>query len=131
MDKKRILVVDDEKEIVDAIKQELEENHYEVLTAYNGLEGLEKARKEEPHLVILDLMLPKIDGHKVCGLLKGDSGSTNIPILILIAKAHEEDKRLAEIMGADAFLIKPFKPEVLLETLYGLIADKDPSWTRL
>ena len=130
MDTKKILVVDDEREIVEAIKRELEENRYEVLTAYDGLEGLEKARKEGPDLIILDLMLPKIDGYKICGLLKRDAGYAKIPILILTAKAHEEDKKLAETMGADAFLTKPFQPEALLELVRELIANRDPSWAK-
>ena len=127
MEKKTILVVDDEKEIVNAIKQELEESHYEVLTAYNGLEGLEKARKEGPDLVILDLMLPKIDGYKVCGLLKRDTGYAGIPILMLTAKAHEEDKKLAEVMGADAYLTKPFEREVLFSKIQELIGLPTPN----
>lgn len=114
MNQKKILVVDDEKDLVEAIKLELEENQFHVLTAFDGLEGLEKARQESPDLMILDLMLPKMDGHKVCGLLKRDARTSKTPILMLTARAHEDDRRLAQEVGADAYITKPFEPKTLL-----------------
>lgn len=121
MNKKRILVVDDERDLVDSIKTELEENEYEVLTAYDGHEGLEKARKESPDLMILDLMLPKMDGHTVCGLLKRDARYAKMPILMFTAKAHEDDRRLAQEAGADAYLTKPFDPQSLMDWIRKLL----------
>ena len=83
MPKKRILVVDDEVELVKAIQIRLEQADYEVIVAYDGQEALEKARKEKPDLIVLDLMLPKIDGYKVCRMLKFDDKYKQIPIIML------------------------------------------------
>ena len=76
---KRILVIDDEPELVKAIQIRLEQAGYETLIAYDGMEGLDKARKEKPDLILLDLMLPKMDGYKVCALLKRDKKYSKIP----------------------------------------------------
>ena len=111
---KRILVVDDEPELVDMITLRLEANDYKVLQAHDGQEGLEMAKKEKPALIILDLMMPKMDGYKVCGLLKRDARYAKIPIILLTARAQEEDMSLGEELGADAYITKPFDPEVLL-----------------
>ena len=121
MDKKRILVVEDETQLVDMLKMRLEANHYQVITAYDGREGYEKARKEKPDLIILDLMLPKMDGYKVCGLLKKDARYNNIPIIIFTARAQEEDRKLGEEVGAEAYITKPFEPEVLLGKIEELL----------
>ncbi len=111
---KRILVVDDEPELVDMITLRLEANDYKVLQAHDGQEGLEMAKKEKPNLIILDLMMPKMDGYKVCGLLKRDARYAKIPIILLTARAQEEDMSLGEELGADAYITKPFDPEELL-----------------
>ena len=111
---KRILVVDDEPELVDMITLRLEANDYKVLQAHDGQEGLEMAKKEKPALIILDLMMPKMDGYKVCGFLKRDARYAKIPIILLTARAQEEDMSLGEELGADAYITKPFDPEVLL-----------------
>ena len=121
MDKKRILVVEDEVELVKAIEIRLKQANYEVLTAYDGQEGLEKAKKEKPDLIILDLMLPKIDGHKVCGLLKNDTRFIKIPIIIVTAKAQECDRKLSFEVGADAYITKPFQYEAVLAKIKGLL----------
>lgn len=115
--KKRLLIVDDEPDLADMIKFRLEANGYECLLAHDGQIALELARKERPDLIILDLMLPKMDGYKVCGLLKKDSRYVNIPIIIFTAKAQEEDKKLSQEVGANAYLSKPFEPKVLLEKI--------------
>ena len=124
MDKKKVLIIDDEKELVELLKVELEENQYDVLTAYNGQEGLERARKEEPDLLILDLMLPKIDGFKVCSLLKKDARYAKILILMFTARAHAEDEKLAREVGADAYVTKPFDRLPLLEKIQRLLAGR-------
>ncbi len=118
---KRILVVDDETQMVDMVKMRLEANDYLVLTAYDGQEALEKARKEKPDLIILDLMLPKMDGYKVCGLLKGDAKFVKIPIIMFSAKAQKEDIKLGEELGADAYISKPFESQVLLGKIKELL----------
>ncbi len=120
---KKILVVDDELELVDNIKMRLEAANYEVITAYDGQEALDKSKKEKPDLIILDLMLPKMDGHKVCALLKNDSRYFIIPIIMFTAKAQEEDMKLAKEVGADAYITKPFEPEILLGKVKELLHD--------
>lgn len=121
MEKKKILTVDDEIDIVKGLEVRLKFAGYEVITAYDGLEALNKARKEKPDLIIMDLMLPKIDGLKVCALIKGDSRYSKIPIIILTAKAQESDVKLGKEVGADLYLTKPFDIKILLEKIKELI----------
>ncbi len=118
---KKILVVDDEAQLVEMIKMRLEANGYEVISAYDGQEALEKAKKEGPDLIILDLMLPKLDGYKVCALLKKDARYAKIPIIIFTARAQEEDRKLEEEIGADAYITKPFEPQALLAKIQELL----------
>jgi len=108
MNKKRILVVDDEVDLVETVRFSLELEGWDVLVAYNGEEGLNQARKENPDLILLDLMLPKLDGYKVCRLLKFDERFKHIPILMLTAKTQEKDKILGKETGADEYITKPF-----------------------
>jgi len=121
MDKKRILLVDDEKDLSDMVKMRLESHGYEVLTAYDGQEGLDKARREKPDLIILDLMLPKLDGYKVCRMLKFDEKHKSIPIVMFTSRVQDSDKKMGEEVGANAYITKPFEPETLLSTVQGLI----------
>lgn len=123
MDKKKILFVDDETDLVETVKFKLEANGYEVIPAYDGRQGLEKAKKEKPDLIILDLMLPKMDGHKVCGLLKKDTRFAKIPIIILTAKAQESDEKLSFEVGADAYIAKPFRYEAVLAKIKELLQE--------
>lgn len=123
MAKKRLLLVDDEVELVEMIKFRLEASGYEVLTANDGQRALEIARKEKPDLVILDVMLPKMDGYKVCGLLKKDSRYAHIPVMMFTAKAMDADMKLGQEVSADAYLTKPFEPKVLLEKIKELVKD--------
>lgn len=120
-DKKRILVVDDEPDFVKAMRIILESNNYEVTVASDGQEGLNLARSLKPDLIVLDLMLPKMDGYKVCRFLKFDEKFREIPVIMLTARGQEEDKILGQQMGADAYIIKSEKPEVLLEKIKQLI----------
>lgn len=122
-EKKRILIVEDEIELNEMIKIRLEANDFEISTAFDGKEGLEKARNQEPDLIILDLMLPKLDGYKVCGLLKSDSRFNKIPIIIFTALAQNSNKEMGLELGADAYITKPFKSEVLLEKIKELMGD--------
>jgi len=117
----KILVVDDEEGVVEVVKMYLERYRYEVITANDGQEGLEKAKTEKPDLIVLDLMLPMMDGYKVCGLLKNDTRYSKIPIILFTAKAQEKDIKLGEEVGADAYIIKPFEPEILLSKIKELI----------
>jgi len=117
MSKKRILLVDDEPALVELIKIRLEANGYEILTAGDGQQALDTARKEMPDLIILDLMLPKIDGYKVCRMLKFDEKYKKIPVLMFTARAQESDKKLGEEVGADGYIVKPFEPSALLSKI--------------
>lgn len=115
--KKRILVVDDEPDFLMAIKAMLEVNGFEVLVATDGQEGLNSARLEKPDLIVLDLMLPKMDGYKVCRFLKFDEKYRMIPIIMLTARGQEEDKQLGKEMGADFYIVKSERPEILLKKI--------------
>ncbi len=121
MSKMRILIVDDEKELVGLIACRLESAGYEVLSAGDGHSGLEMARREKPDLVILDIMLPKIDGFKVCRLLKFDRKYQSIPILLFSARAFEETADIGRQVKMDAYLTKPFDSGVLLAKVKELI----------
>ena len=120
---KRILVVDDEEGIVKLVKMYLEHHRYEVITANDGQEGLEKAKTEKPDLIVLDLMLPKMNGYKVCGLLKKDTRYAKIPVVMFTARAQEKDVKLGQEVGADAYITKPYEPEVLLSKIKELLKE--------
>ena len=117
---KRILIVDDEPDLVTLVAGRLRANGYEVSSAGDGYAGLEAAKKDKPDLIILDLMLPKMDGYKVCGLLKRDARFAHIPVILFTAKAQEEDMILGEEVGANAFVTKPFDPQALLAKIQEL-----------
>ena len=115
MKPKKILVVDDEVDLVETVRFPLELEGFDVLVSYNGEDALSQARKEKPDLIILDLMLPKLDGYKVCRLLKFDERYKHIPILMLTAKTQEKDKILGKETGADEYITKPFEMDYLME----------------
>ncbi len=120
---KKILLVDDEPNIVAVVEARLKGNGYEVMVAQDGITGLELAKKERPDLIILDLMLPKLDGYKVCSLLKRDNRYAGIPIILFTAKAQEDDKRLGEEVGANAYIMKPYDSQVLLAKIQELLEE--------
>ncbi len=122
--KNRILVVEDQASIVDMVRMRLEANNYEVITAGDGQEGLDKARKENPNLIILDVMLPKMDGYKVCKLLKADPRYKKIPIIISTGRTPQELKKLGKEVGADAYISKPFEAQLLLSKIKLLLEEK-------
>ncbi len=115
MGQKKILVVDDEADLVETIRFPLEMEGFNVLVSYNGEDALNQARKENPDLILLDLMLPKLDGYKVCRLLKFDERYKHIPILMLTAKTQEKDKLLGKETGADEYITKPFDIDELMK----------------
>ncbi len=108
MANEKILIVDDEEHIVELIKFNLENNGYNVITANNGIDALKLAKQELPQLVLLDLMLPGMDGFDVCKEIRKDNAISNMPILMLTAKSEELDKILGLELGADDYLTKPF-----------------------
>ena len=123
MSLKKILVVDDEIGLSKVVEIRLRAAGYDVVLAYDGQEGLEKAKTENPDLMILDLMLPKMDGFKVCGLLKSDARYKKIPIIIYTARVQDSDQQLGTEVGADAYITKPFDPQVLLGKVKELLAE--------
>ncbi len=106
--KPKILVVDDEPDAVEMIEFNLKSNGYDVVTAADGEEALTKARAVLPNLIILDLMLPEVDGMEVCKILRRDARTSGIPIIMLTAKAAEIDRVLGLELGADDYVTKPF-----------------------
>ncbi|RKY86543.1 two-component system response regulator [candidate division KSB1 bacterium] len=116
-DKKKILIIDDEPDLVKALKVRFQNEGYNVISAKDGAEGLEKARKENPDLIILDLMLPKIDGFRVCRFIKFDESYKHIPIIMLTARIEEEDKKLGFETGADYYMTKPFDNQKLMDVI--------------
>lgn len=108
---RRILIVDDDKKTVDLIRMYLEKDGYRVLTANDGQQALLAARHKRPNLVILDLMLPTVDGLDVCRILRSES---KVPIIMLTAKSTERDKLVGLDLGADDYVTKPFSPRELL-----------------
>ena len=119
--KHRLLVVDDEPSIAKIVRKQLEVAGYEVTVAVDGLEGLTKAREMMPQLIVLDVMLPKMNGTEVCTTLKGDPKTKPIPILMLTAKAQRTDKDIGLQAGADAFLTKPLQLDELLAKIKALL----------
>ena len=115
MNSKKVLIVDDEVDLVETVRFPLEMEGYHVLVSYNGEDSLNQARKENPDLILLDLMLPKLDGYKVCRLLKFDDRYKHIPILMLTAKTQEKDKALGIETGANEYITKPFEMDDLLK----------------
>ena len=118
---KKILVTEDSPTILAVIKDILEKEGYSVIAAVDGQEALEKAKQEKPDLIILDLMLPKVDGYKVCAMLKFDKNFHNTPIIILTARAGEADKKLSEEVRASAYITKPVEPGLLISKIKELI----------
>ena len=107
---KRVLVVDDDVKTVELVKLYLNRDGYRVLTAYDGVEALRLARESHPDLIVLDLMLPGIDGLQVCHILRDES---DVPIIMLTAKTTEQDRLTGLDLGADDYVTKPFSPKEL------------------
>lgn len=114
---KKILIVDDEPHLRMLIQQTLEDLEYdgvELLTATNGEEALEAIRAEEPHLVLLDVMMPKMNGFDVCHTVKKEMGWNHVRIILLTAKGQEFDRNRGLEVGADLYMTKPFDPDALI-----------------
>ena len=112
---KKILIVDDEEDIIEILQFVLEAQGYECITAMDGEEGLRLAKEILPDLIILDVMMPKINGYKISRLLKYDAKYKNIPILMITARSQEEDKNIGEETGVDEYITKPFQVDYVLQ----------------
>jgi len=129
----RVLLVDDEDLILEMLSDILRNAGYDVLTACDGAEGLARARAEKPDLIILDVMMPKLDGLKMARLLKSDRNYSHIPIIILTAKAGASDPELVRQAGADCYLTKPVDGDLLMghmKRLLGSTPDVAPKERR-
>lgn len=121
MSREQIIIIEDEADIRDVLEYNLEREGYKVLTAVDGQKGLELIQEKIPDLVLLDLMLPKLDGLEVCRRLKNDAETTSIPIIMVSAKGEERDIVLGLELGADDYISKPFSPKELLARVKAVI----------
>ena len=119
---KKLLLADDEEDIKTVLKMYLESKGYEVCTAYDGLDALEQAKSEKPDVVLLDVMMPVVDGFEVCEKLKADPATANIPVIMLSAASHAESVQRGLDAGAVEYLVKPFEPERIDQLLTNLFA---------
>jgi len=121
MPKEKILVVDDEEDILELVRHNLAREGYQVICAATGEKAVDKAQKEKPDLIVLDLMLPGIDGLQVARTLKADARTRQVPIIMLTAKGEEADIVTGLELGADDYITKPFSPRVLLARIRAVI----------
>ncbi|MGH7217416.1 MAG: response regulator transcription factor [Nitrospiraceae bacterium] len=118
--RKKILIVEDEHDILQLIKLYLEKEGYQTVSAKTGMDGLRQAKQEKPNLVVLDLMLPEIDGFEVCKRLRSAPATAMLPIIMLTAKAEESDTIIGLELGADDYITKPFSPKTLVARIKAL-----------
>lgn len=118
----KVLVVDDEKDIVDLLKYNLEkENEFEVITAYNGKEALDILQSEKPALILLDIMMPELNGFEVCKRLKTEPATMKIPVIFLTAKENEIDEIVGLELGADDYIQKPISPRKVMARIKSVL----------
>ena len=121
-----ILVIDDEKDLQELVRYNLEKERYDVIVACDGWTGLDIALRHHPDLVVLDLMMPGIDGLEVCRRLRTDDRGRRIPLIMLTAKATESDRVVGLELGADDYLVKPFSPRELVARIRALLRRTSP-----
>ena len=121
MAKGKVLVVDDEIYIVHILDFSLGMEGYQVLTALDGEQAIEKAHAEKPDLIVLDIMMPKLDGYETCKMLKGEDATREIPVILLSAKGRNVDQKIGFEVGADDYITKPFSPRKLVERINAIL----------
>ncbi len=121
LQEKLILIIEDNLSFLKVVKLKLEAMGYRVITAEDGLTGFNLAKSKKPDLIICDLMLPQMDGHKICRFLKYDKNYKDIPFIVLTSRDMDKDKDLAKNCGADEFLVKTVSHKILVEVIGGLI----------
>ncbi len=117
MEKKTIMIVDDEEALVEIIRIKLESEGYNVMVAYDGKEALEKINKQKPNLILLDIMMPELNGFEVCKKLKNNESLKYIPVIMLSAKAQEVDIKKGREVGAIDYITKPFDFAQMIEVI--------------
>jgi DNA-binding response OmpR family regulator len=123
---KKVLVIDDDPTVQRLTEYVLKKSGYEVLSAANGIDGLRKARAEKPDLVILDVMLPGLDGFEVCDRLRRDPETAHIPVLMMSGKAQATDDATAHTVGANEYLVKPASPAEIQRRVSRLLGEALP-----
>jgi two-component system alkaline phosphatase synthesis response regulator PhoP len=122
---KKILIIEDDRSAARLAQYTIQQAGYDAIIAYDGYEGMEKTLSEHPDLVILDIMLPGLDGYEICHRLRAEPETITLPILMISAKAREEDRNIGLKVGADDYLAKPVEPSVMLEKIEELLAGKN------
>lgn len=125
MDRKRILVVDDEIYIVHILEFSLSMEGYEVVTASDGEQALAKIEQETPDLVVLDIMMPGMDGYEVCRAIRAEEETRELPVILLSAKGRSIDQEAGMAVGADDYMVKPFSPRKLLGRIRDLLEKQE------
>jgi DNA-binding response OmpR family regulator len=125
MKRYKILIVDDYPNMVDMLSVRLRAAGFDVIAAYDGMAGLQMARHENPDLVILDVLLPKMDGFKICRMLKYDERFRHIPVIMLTSRARDIDRKMGLDMGADDYVFKPYDPGELMQRIDKLLELSD------
>ena len=126
MKKGTVLVIDDEKDLIELITYNLGKEGYDVIAANDGQEGLDVVKRHRPDLVVLDLMMPGLDGLQVCQRLRSDSRTTGVPIIMLTAKATEADRVVGLEFGADDYITKPFSPREVVARVKAVLRRSTP-----
>jgi len=121
MSRGKVLVVDDEEYIQHILNFSFGAEGYDVVTAADGEEAIKKAKSEKPDIIVLDIMMPKMDGYEACKRLKTDPSTKSIPVILLTAKGREVDRKLGSQAGADDYVVKPFSPGRLIERVEGMM----------
>ena len=121
MPKKKILIVEDDRSLAGVLEYNFTNSGYDPICAYDGLDGINQARNKNPDFIVLDLMIPVIDGIEVCRTLRSESATRQTPIMMLTAKAEETDQLIGFSVGADDYVVKPFSVRVLLERVKSLL----------
>lgn len=125
MSKKRILVIEDDRSLSEVLAYNLRQEKYDAIVALDGMDGLRQAQLKTPDLIVLDLMLPQMDGLEVCRKLRSDPVTSNVLILMLTAKSEETDQVVGFTLGADDYVTKPFSVKILLERIKALLRRRE------
>jgi len=120
--RKTILIVEDEPKNLKLTRDLLKISGYETIEAVDGKQGVEKAKSEKPNLILMDIMMPKMDGYSACREIKADQSTKNIPVVMLTAVGYDLNKKLAKQMGADGYVTKPFSRQQLIDAISPLLA---------
>ena len=119
---KKILIVEDEPDFRVALRMRLEANGYNIIEADDGMKGLDAVRQQNPDLIILDVMLPRMNGFKLARLLKYSAKYKSVPLMMLTVMSQASDRKMGQAVGADAYMTKPYQPQELLNTIATLIS---------